>query len=323
VSDSEVRPVAAVNRVRQGLVELLLVAGLYVAYTFSRMLADQDVGSALGHARDLLHLEDALGLAREHAVNAWFTAHDTVGVLASFWYSAAHYVVTVAALVWLYRRGRETYVPARRALAVATVIGLSFYLLMPTAPPRMLGGYVDVLSRHADVGWWGADASAPKGLGGLTNELAAFPSLHAGWSLWVALAVTAATASWALRGLAWAHAAITAVVVVGTANHWTVDVLVGWVVAVVGWLLAPVLARSVAAALAWLGGRAELPCRTRRLAAGARSATTAAGSAAANAAAVASEAIQQAGLVVPGRAVPPVAVRRLRQASALDDVWSP
>lgn len=300
------------NRVRQGLTELLLVAVLYVAYTCSRMLADQDVGSALGHARELLHVESALGLAREHAVNAWFTAHDTLGILASFWYSAAHYVVTVAALVWLYRRGRDVYVPARRALAVATVVGLSFYLLMPTAPPRMISGYVDVLSLHADVGWWGADASAPKGLGGLTNELAAFPSLHAGWSLWVALAVTSATASRTLRGLAWAHAAITAVVVIGTANHWTIDVLVGWAVTLIGWQASRLL------------GRTEVAGQVRRLACGARSATATAGTMASAAAGAAGEAVQMAGLVVPGRAIPPAAVRRLSQARAsYDDVWSP
>jgi hypothetical protein len=74
-------------------------------------------------------------------------------------------------------------------------------------------------------------------LGGLTNQLAAFPSLHAGWSLWVALAVVSATGNRALRAAAIAHAAITAAVVVGTGNHWTVDVLVGWLVVGAAWLV--------------------------------------------------------------------------------------
>jgi len=34
----------------------------------------------------------------------------------------------------------------------------------------------------------------------MTNQLAAFPSLHAGWALWVALAITAATASRRIGG---------------------------------------------------------------------------------------------------------------------------
>ena len=63
------------------------------------------------------------------------------------------------------------------------------------APPRMLPGYVDVLATTSVHGWWGSDASAPKGLGGLTNELAAMPSLHVGWALWCAWVVFLCTRS--------------------------------------------------------------------------------------------------------------------------------
>ena len=122
---------------------------------------------------------------------------------------------------------------ARRALALATIGGLLFYLLAPTAPPRLVDSlYVDVLSLHADAGWWGADASAPRGFGSWTNELAAFPSLHAGWSLWVALILVRAGVPRAWRLLGWAYAATMAVVIVGTGNHWVLDVLVGWALVV-------------------------------------------------------------------------------------------
>jgi hypothetical protein len=104
----------------------------------------------------------------------------------------------------------------------------------------MLNGYTDVLSLHAADGWWSTDASAPKGMGQLTNELAAFPSLHAGWALWVALVVRRNTHSYWLRGLAWLHAAITATVVIGTGNHWILDVAVGWAVVIIAmWLVDP------------------------------------------------------------------------------------
>ena len=134
-------------------------------------------------------------------------------------------------LVWLYRRGADVYVPARRALLVGTIIALVAYLLLPTAPPRLFGGYADVLALTSGDGWWGGDASAPKGLGGLTNQLAAFPSLHAGWALWVALVLQRhATATAGCGSLGWAHAVITGLVVVGTGNHWVADVLIGWLV---------------------------------------------------------------------------------------------
>jgi hypothetical protein len=72
-------------------------------------------------------------------------------------------------------------------------------------------------------------------MGWLTNQLAAFPSMHAGWALWVALAITAATASRALRTLGWAHAITTVVVVVGTGNHWVLDIVAGWAVVYLVW----------------------------------------------------------------------------------------
>ena len=137
---------------------------------------------------------------------------------------------------------------ARRAARSpsAPCFALVAYILLPTAPPRFIGGYVDVLSLHAADGWWGADASAPRGLGGLTNELAAFPSMHAGWALWVALALQLyATRKW-VRVLGWTYALGTSIVIIGTANHWVIDAVVGWIVIIVAWLIAAGLGRDPA-----------------------------------------------------------------------------
>jgi hypothetical protein len=220
----------------RGARELALVLVLYAAYSLSRLLADDAVTPAVARAAKLHDVEYVVGLDWEHAVNHWFVQYDVLGIVGCFWYAAAHYLVTAAVLVWLYRRGAADYVPARRALTAATVLALGVYLLMPVAPPRLLGGpFVDVLHLHAAQGWWGAHASAPRGLGGFTNELAAMPSLHAGWALWVALVVhRLARRRWSV--LAWTHALVTAVVVVGTGNHWVLDVLVGWGVVLLGFL---------------------------------------------------------------------------------------
>ena len=222
----------------RGIRELVLLAALYVGYSASRLFADDAFAPAADRARSLLGLERMVGLDLEHAVTDWFVTVPLVGLAASFWYATLHYVVTAAVLVWLYRRGPASYVPARQALAVATILGLVLYLLVPMAPPRLLDGYVDVLALHADVGWWGAEASAPKGLGGLTNQLAAFPSLHAGWALWVALVVQRHVRQPGLRALGWFYAAGTAVVIVGTGNHWVLDAVVGWIVVLAAWEIA-------------------------------------------------------------------------------------
>ncbi|KQW49033.1 hypothetical protein ASC77_10020 [Nocardioides sp. Root1257] len=227
----------------RALLELLLILALWVFYSLARLLADTSMQPALHRANDLLHIEDLLGISWEVPLNQLFTDHRAIGLVGSYWYASLHYVVTAAVLIWLWRLGADRYGPARRALVIGTLLGLAAYLMMPTAPPRFISGYVDVLSLHAADGWWGGDASAPRGLGGLTNELAAFPSLHAGWSLWVALALQVyATRKW-IRVLGWAYAVGTAIVIVGTGNHWVIDALVGWLVILVGWAAARAIGR--------------------------------------------------------------------------------
>ena len=223
------RRVPALHRLRRGGIELAFLGLLYLAYSASRLLASNDFSPARGRALDILSFEEDFRFAIEGWLNDLFVRVDWLGVFGSYWYATTHYLVTAAALVWLYRRSATEYVTARRALVLATLAGLAFYLVAPTAPPRLVDGlYVDVLNQHAGVGWWGADASAPRGLGSWTNELAAFPSLHAGWALWVALILIRAGVPriWQLLGLA--YAATMSIVIVGTGNHWVVDAVVGW-----------------------------------------------------------------------------------------------
>lgn len=231
------RRLPAAHRIKRGLIELAFLAVLYVGYSASRLIASDDFAPARGHALDILNFEKAWRIAVEGWLNDLFVQVDWLGVFGSYWYATTHYILTGVALVWLYRRSATEYVTARRALVFATIGGLVFYLFAPTAPPRLIEGrYVDVLSMHANAGWWGADASAPRGFGSWTNELAAFPSLHAGWSLWVALVLIRAGVPqlWRLAGLA--YAATMAVVIVGTGNHWVLDVLIGWLLVVMAFV---------------------------------------------------------------------------------------
>jgi hypothetical protein len=208
-------------------VELALLALLYVGYSAARLLADGDVARAVANAHDLLHLESVLNLDVERSANQLLTDVPGLALVASYWYSALHYVVTPAVLIWVYRRHALGYRRVRNALVLATATGLVGFVLLPVAPPRMLPGYVDVLATTAGSGWWGSDASAPKGLGGLTNELAAMPSLHVGWALWCAWVVFLCTRNRWLRVAATCYAAGTTLVVIGTANHYVLDAVAG------------------------------------------------------------------------------------------------
>lgn len=213
--------------------ELALLAAVYVAYALTRVVASDAFAPARVRAEWILSLEQLVGLDVERALNTWLVQHPGIGLAASYYYASAHYVVTAVVLARWWRR-RKQYGPARTALVLATVLALVAYLLVPTAPPRLLDGWTDLMAVHAGSGWWGEAASAPQGLGWMTNQLAAFPSMHAGWALWVALVLHPTRARW----LGWLHAVLTGVVVVGTGNHWVLDVLAGWAVVAVAWWVA-------------------------------------------------------------------------------------
>lgn len=215
----------------RGLAEVALLAALYGVYSMTRSFADHTFAAASDAADTILRLERPLHLDVELALNEWVMRSEGWSVAASFWYASAHFVVTGGMLVLLFRRRPAVYSALRNTLVLATVIALGFFYLIPTAPPRLVDGPIqDMLAATADHGWWGAHASAPRGMADMTNELAAFPSMHAGWSLWVAIAVFAATRSRAWRAVGVAYALTTALDVLVTGNHWTLDILAGWVV---------------------------------------------------------------------------------------------
>jgi hypothetical protein len=214
--------------------ELALLGVLYVGYSAARLLADDDRRRAVANARHLLGVESGLHIDVEAGLNHLVAGAPPVALLASYWYAALHYLVTPAVLIWVYRRHPLGYRRVRNALVVATATGLAGFVLLPMAPPRMLSGYADVLASTSAHGWWGGDASAPKGLGGLTNELAAMPSLHVGWALWCAWVVFLCSRSRWLRTLVTTYAAGTVLVVIGTGNHYLLDAVGGTAVLALG-----------------------------------------------------------------------------------------
>lgn len=214
---------------RWWLRELGLLGLVYVIYSLGRLVVGAKPDAAMEHAAELIAVERHLSLIPEVHLNGALQSVPALAVIASYWYSLLHYTVTPAVLVWLHRRHRASYVSARTALVVATLLGLVGFWLYPTAPPRMFGGhgFVDTLASFSDWGWWSTDASAPKGLGGLTNELAAMPSLHVGWAVWVGWYVATHARRRLVRAAAVGYPAVTSLVVVATANHYWLDVLAG------------------------------------------------------------------------------------------------
>jgi hypothetical protein len=215
-------------RPRWGL-ELALVAVLYVAYDTTRGLRQGSLSSAQRTGEQLLHWEQALHIAPEHALNQFLWHTTAAAVVASYIYATLHFVVTPAVLIWLYRSHPGAYRSARTTVALGTGIALIAFWLLPTAPPRLLPGsdIHDILASVHQWGWWGGDGSAPRGLGSLTNQLAAMPSLHVGWALWSGWLIARHARHRCVRVLGAAYPVVITLVVMGTGNHYLLDALAG------------------------------------------------------------------------------------------------
>ncbi|WP_235948464.1 phosphatase PAP2 family protein [Candidatus Frankia alpina] len=228
-------------------VELLMLAVLYYSYTGTRSVADASAGEAMRMGHDLLRFETFLHVDIELSLNRWLQNVPVLAVVCCYYYATLHFVVTPGMLVWTHRRHTRHYAQIRWTLAVTTLICLLGFFLFPTAPPRLLTGtsYTDTMSHFAGWGWWSGSASAaPNGLERLTNQYAALPSLHCGWSLWCGFLLVRFGRRRVTRILGVLYPAATFFVVMSTANHYLLD-------AVAGWMVLGVAAGSVALVFAW------------------------------------------------------------------------
>ncbi len=211
--------------------ELLVLGCLYGGYSLIRNAVAGGAAHALRNGQALIALEVTLRLDPELTLNRFLQYVPVLAVGFCYYYATLHFLVTPAVLVWL-RRGRPTrYRAARSTLALTTLLGLVGFVLLPTAPPRLLpgAGFHDILAVFHAWGWWSGDASAaPGGMDSATNQFAAMPSLHAAWSLWSGWHLARhAQRAW-VRVLGGLYPGLTAVVVMATANHYLVDIAAGW-----------------------------------------------------------------------------------------------
>src|SRR5438874_10427812 len=116
-----------------------------------------------------------------------------------------------------------------------TGLALVGFALVPLMPPRLLTdhGFVDTLKQVG--GLWSFDSGA---MSKVSNQYAAMPSLHFGWSSWCACVLwPALRRPWAKVVVA-AYPLLTLFAIVVTANHFFLDAVGGAVVFGAGYLMA-------------------------------------------------------------------------------------
>ncbi|WP_426592144.1 phosphatase PAP2 family protein [Cellulomonas sp. McL0617] len=232
------RDAAGTNARRAALREIALLVVLYAAYSATRFVVGGDWGAARHHALDILEVERFLHIDVEHEINHAITPITPLAVFSAYWYATMHFIVTWTVLVVLYIRRPALYRPARTALFAATFIALLGYMFYPTAPPRLTGGFIDTVASTSQYGWWPSAAEQAQNASTVTNQVAAMPSMHVGWALWVSVVLACLARRRWLKILSFGYVATTTSVVVLTANHWLLDAVAGGALVLVCWFAA-------------------------------------------------------------------------------------
>ncbi|WP_328900003.1 phosphatase PAP2 family protein [Streptomyces sp. NBC_00441] len=221
------------------LLELLLIRVVYSAYGHVRLAATAGRDTAERHGHQIHSLEQWLHIDIEHRINH---AVAGVGRLRDFfdsYYSTFHFIVPLAILAVLYVRRPADYRWARSTLGFATLLALVGFWLYPLAPPRLMPGLGFIDTVHGVQDFTKPDYGA---LTAVTNQYAAMPSLHFGWSLWCGVIIVLLAPKVWMKALGVLHPLFTVFAIVATANHWVLDAVGGAVVVALGFLITYVLA---------------------------------------------------------------------------------
>jgi hypothetical protein len=123
-----------------------------------------------------------------------------------------------------------------RMVLLLSYAGLLTYIMAPAAPPwyaSRAGVIADEVHRNAAAGWWdviGIEFASRwfSWQQAEVNQVAALPSLHAGFALLVSVALWPVVKHWALRVPLAAFPLAMAFTLVYGGEHYVVDVLLGW-----------------------------------------------------------------------------------------------
>jgi hypothetical protein len=238
--------------------EALIAFAFYTVYSAvrnqfgsARVIAGEPPMQAFNNAMRVIRLERATGLFHEETVQDWFLPFKWFIQFWNTYYGTAHFIVTFVAFVVLYRKLPRDFPLWRNTLGAATALAILGFAFFPVMPPRLLNdtgpfggneiaaergiegfGFVDTLEEYG--GPWSFESGTMEKI---SNQYAAMPSLHIGWSSWVALALWPLAASRWQRLILVLYPATTLFCIVVTANHYWLDGVGGQVALLCGYLI--------------------------------------------------------------------------------------
>ena len=229
------------------LLDWLPFVGFLYLYDYTRGLAS--LFGAPVHVTTAAAIDRVLGFGQVPTVALQRALFDPgqlhwYDIVVSLTYFTHFFLVWVIA-AFLYLRSRVQWAAWARRLIVLSYAGLLTFIVYPAAPPWYAAqhGVIGPVQRIATRGW---DALGLHTAGTLVqqgqaaaNDVAAIPSLHAGFPLLVTLFFWRRAALW-LRAVLVVYTATMAFALVYGGEHYVTDILIGYgyvvaTVVAVGW----------------------------------------------------------------------------------------
>ena len=226
--------------------EVLMIICFYFVYSAVRNANEGGTIHAFHNAKRVIDWQQALGIWHEETLQDWAQHWKVLIVTANYFYGSLHFVVTISAGIFLFRKFSNDYPRFRNTLAITTAIALIGFVTFPLMPPRLLDampgqdyGFTDTLAQYPT--FWSFNSGA---VSKISNQYAAMPSVHVAWATWTALVFVPRVRFRWERVLAVLYPIFTVIVIVITANHYLLDAVGGIVVLAAGYFLAQLFTRA-------------------------------------------------------------------------------
>jgi membrane-associated phospholipid phosphatase len=220
---------------RRGVYEVSLIVVLFMAYFATRGIVSGRAADAFYNAYQLMELQNWLGISWELTVQSWIMQHDWAIWLVNSIYVYTHMPALILFAIWVFIWYHDRYREVRNVFLGMLAVGLLVYSLLPLAPPRFFtaSGFVDTLAAYSSVDYHQESIEM------LYNPYAAMPSLHVGFAVFVGIGIIAIGQRYHHWVIGITFPLLMSIAVVGTGNHFVLDVIAGAALAFGAWYLVP------------------------------------------------------------------------------------
>ncbi len=226
---------------RRGVYEFTLVIVLFMAYFTTRGIVSGRAADAFDNAYQLMQIQNWLGISWEMTLQSWIIQHDSLIWAVNSIYVYTHMPALILFALWVFIWHHNRYSEVRNVFLGMLGVGLLVYALIPLAPPRFFSasGFIDTLATYSSIDYH------QDGIEMLYNPYAAMPSLHVGFAVFVGIGIIMIGRHWRHWIVGTLYPVLMSIAVVGTGNHFILDVVAGALLALGAWWAVPRLVTGV------------------------------------------------------------------------------